>query len=168
MKSTQFSMEQIAGSVKQAGSNEFRKVIIGCNTLHKSPNKNLFIYSRGSLLRVSLLHHGMSLQAISKHSVHRSKNCFKSFVYFLQCFDHPSVFTRSLNMTHPQALSMEKRLKINCQISDFFLGGGCLLPSPWHHLPRIIWPHVHTKRCATSWQHYFRHHGLGTPLELVI
>lgn len=123
VKSTQFSMEQIAGSVKQAGSNEFRKVIIGCNTLHKRPNKNLFIYSRGSLLRVSLLLHGMSLQAISKHSVHRSKNCFKSFVYFLQCFDHPSVFTRSLNMTHPQALSMEKHLKINCQISDFFLGG---------------------------------------------
>ena len=124
VKSTQFSMEQIAGSVKQAGSNEFRKVIIGCNTLHKRPNKNLFIYSRGSLLRVSLLHHGMSLQAISKHSVHRSKNCFKSFVYCLkQCFDHPSVFTRSLNMTHPQALSMEKHLKINCQISDFFLGG---------------------------------------------
>lgn len=53
--------------------------------------------------------------------------------------------------------------------SLWFLGWlFCLLPSPWHHLPRIIWPHVHTKRCATSWQHYFRHHGLGTPLELVI
>ena len=103
-----------------------------------------------------------NMECISQRTVSKAL-----YMFFNTVSNHPSVFTRSLNMTHPQALSMEKHLKINCQVSDFS-GGGCLLPSPWHHLPRIIWPHVHTKRCATSWQHYFRHHGFGTPLELVI